>query len=279
VSAPTNAPGPLYPETHSSVTDYSMDDSSFVPVNKLPTKNQKNHSADQEYTEQEGSHSSLSMVKVSALRKESESDYFTYSFLPNNIVEIKSIFHTLGEQDVQIRKSEPKTDIIPCAGRKCLEIKISLRQGINANPIEVLALIDSGCTISIMDKQWAAEQSFQTTPLEKPMRARLADGSWGASEALNSVKATMSIGENHVEEMNFPCFNVGSHKVFLGYDWLKKNQPQINWADRWISFPRRDNLSVATIAVSIVEDSFLAQMQREFPTVFSDAIFRKGAVS
>ena len=102
MSASTNAPGPLYPETHSNVTDYSMDDSSFVQIDKLPTKNQKNHSADLEYAEQGRNHSSLSMVKVSALRKESESDYFTYSFLPNNIVEIKSIFHTLGESGVQI---------------------------------------------------------------------------------------------------------------------------------------------------------------------------------
>ena len=119
----------------------------------------------------------------------------------------------------------PKTDIISGQGKKSLEIKISLSQGINGKPIEVFALIDSGCTISIMDKNWAKDNKIQTLPLPQPMGGQLADGSISKSKATCFVGGTISIRANHSEEMTFPLFNTGKHKVYLGYDWLARNQP------------------------------------------------------
>ena len=221
-----------------------------------------------------GSRSSL-LLEESTTLEQSES-FLPGLFFFDNLVEINNhlLLRDPSEGGVLRDKPEktPKTDIIPGVGKKCLEIKISLSQGINGKPIEVYALIDSGCTISIMDGDWAKANKLQTLPLPQPLGGRLADGSISKSKATRFVGGTISIGANHSEEMTFPLFNTGKHKVYLGYDWLACNQPEINWSEKWLSLPRKETPPVIA-SVNVVDEELLKIMKKEFPDVFSDKIF------
>jgi len=43
----------------------------------------------------------------------------------------------------------------------------------------------------------------------------------------------MTIG-NHQELIQLSVTNLGNHGLFLGYDWLQKHNPTINWKDSLI---------------------------------------------
>src|SRR6202030_3385332 len=72
--------------------------------------------------------------------------------------------------------------------------------------------------------------------------------------------------------------NTGKHKVYLGYDWLMHNQPEINWSEKWLSLPRKETPPVIA-SVNIVDEELLEIMKKEFPDIFSDKIFTRGAIS
>ena len=42
----------------------------------------------------------------------------------------------------------------------------------------------------------------------------------------------------HEEEINFGVSNLGKTNVFLGYDWLKTHNPEIDWINNKIHFTR-----------------------------------------
>jgi len=44
----------------------------------------------------------------------------------------------------------------------------------------------------------------------------------------------MTIGD-HQELIQLSVTNLGNHDLFLGYDWLQKHNPSINWRDSLIS--------------------------------------------
>jgi len=48
------------------------------------------------------------------------------------------------------------------------------------------------------------------------------------------VEMNMTIGD-HQELIQLSVTNLGSHDLFLGYNWLQKHNPTINWKDSLIN--------------------------------------------
>ena len=48
------------------------------------------------------------------------------------------------------------------------------------------------------------------------------------------TRMNMTIGD-HQELIQLSVTNLGNHDLFLGYDWLQKHNPSINWRDSSIS--------------------------------------------
>ena len=54
------------------------------------------------------------------------------------------------------------------------------------------------------------------------------------SSVMEVVKINMIIG-NYQELIQLSVMNLGNHDLFLGYDWLQKHNPFINWRNFSIS--------------------------------------------
>ena len=62
------------------------------------------------------------------------------------------------------------------------------------------------------------------------------DGTENASGKLtHTLQLKVVIGE-HEEIMNFGVSNLGQSDLFLGHDWLKHHNPEINWETKIIKF-------------------------------------------
>jgi hypothetical protein len=45
-------------------------------------------------------------------------------------------------------------------------------------------------------------------------------------------------GQDHQERIDLAITKLGSHQLFLGYDWIKNHNPSINWQTGSIDFDR-----------------------------------------
>ena len=69
-----------------------------------------------------------------------------------------------------------------------------------------------------------------------PIPVYNADGMQNIGGSLKEwVRITIKIG-THEEEIDFGVSDLGKTNVFLGYDWLKTHNPEIDWVNNKIHF-------------------------------------------
>ena len=99
-------------------------------------------------------------------------------------------------------------------------------------------LIDSGCTKSIMDLDWAKGMGFNYQEMHKPMLFRNVDGSKNTGRVFqHSINIRLFMG-GHVENFQFILGKIYGHKIILGHDWLAIHNPKINWDSKFMDFSR-----------------------------------------
>ena len=97
------------------------------------------------------------------------------------------------------------------------------------------ALIDSGCTGSCINKEFVEKHGLNMIKPPKSIPVFNADGSNIAGWLTHMVQLQMIIG-NHKEIMELGVSNLGTSDIFLGHDWLKHHNPEIDWKGKTIEF-------------------------------------------
>lgn len=101
---------------------------------------------------------------------------------------------------------------------------------------EALALFDSGCTRTSIDKMFVRMNKIPTRPSKNPIAVRNADGSingWVKDYVDAELEVRDSEGNVHLEQIELQVVNLGGkHNMFIGYDWFEKHNPSIDWARR-----------------------------------------------
>ena len=93
------------------------------------------------------------------------------------------------------------------------------------------ALVDSGSSSSCISQRFIKKNLINTYPLPFPITCYNTDGSTNKDGSIMEImEMNMTIG-NHQELIQLSVTNLGSHNLFLGYDWLQKHNPTINWKD------------------------------------------------
>ncbi|KAH6579714.1 hypothetical protein BASA60_003173 [Batrachochytrium salamandrivorans] len=109
-----------------------------------------------------------------------------------------------------------------------------------------LALSDSGPFRTLTLSSWIAAPmifyGFQacsrsanpSLELSTPITLRLADGDSSSSLTHRTVPLQLHIGK-HVETATFYVTDL-CHGFILGYSWLERHNPRINWVSRMVEF-------------------------------------------
>ena len=93
----------------------------------------------------------------------------------------------------------------------------------------VNVLINSGCTKSIMDLDWARERGFNFKRMHKPMVFKNVDGTENVARVFcYSINIHLFLA-GHVENIQFILEKIYGHKIILRHDWLGLHNPKINW--------------------------------------------------
>ena len=112
-------------------------------------------------------------------------------------------------------------------------------------------LVDSGADESFMDWRLAKKLNLKLIPLPKALEAHALDGRLLCRITHRTDLIQMTISQEHTESMSFHLLNSPSHPLILGFPWLSKHNPHMNWATGEVTGWDR-NCSVTCIrAVSI----------------------------
>ena len=97
-------------------------------------------------------------------------------------------------------------------------------------------LIDSGSTHCFLDYDFIVSNSITTTLLATPIRLRLFDGS-SSSEIVSSTTLSCTFPDGSIHSIEFFVTKLDtSVSAVLGYSWLTRTNPCIDWATSQLSF-------------------------------------------
>jgi hypothetical protein len=110
-----------------------------------------------------------------------------------------------------------------------VKIPLSFRTLDTREVFSTTALLDSGATDSFIDKGMVDRHGLKVKILESPIPVFNADGGRNKlGDITGYVDLEMTVGD-HKEVMRLHATSLGQERIFIGHDWLKKHNPDINW--------------------------------------------------
>lgn len=101
---------------------------------------------------------------------------------------------------------------------------------------ELNALLDCGATGCYIDEGFVRAKGLNLEPLPRPIPVYNADGSHNEGGPIRSVAKMHLQIQDHVKVFNFAVTNTGKTDLIIGYDWLRKHNPSIDWHAGSITF-------------------------------------------
>ena len=119
-----------------------------------------------------------------------------------------------------------------------LTIPIQLTTTTTHKVFATRALVDSGCVGSCIDRDFVEKYDLKIHPTALPIPVYNADGSRNVDGSITGfVTVRLKIGD-HAEVISLAVTKVDSADIFLGHDWLKLHNPDIDWATNVLRFNR-----------------------------------------
>jgi len=123
-----------------------------------------------------------------------------------------------------------------------IDLKVTLTAQDAQTRYTARTLIDSGCTQSSVDIGFVRRYKLATRDVSRAVPVHNADGSLNGY-VKEHVEIPMEIidseGTVHRETIDLQVINLGGkHDIFLGYDWLQRHNPLIDWQNKEFSFAR-----------------------------------------
>src|SRR5258707_1175256 len=100
-----------------------------------------------------------------------------------------------------------------------------------------VALLASGSSHCFVDELFAKKNKLLLSKLPSTILLRLFDRStWNSVSHKTTIPLTFSTSETHQTEFYVTKLDKG-YSIVLGYDWLVRHNPSINWAETKVVFP------------------------------------------
>lgn len=90
--------------------------------------------------------------------------------------------------------------------------------------------IDSGADVSIINSELARQLGIERVPLPQPVPANALDGHALGMVTHQTVPVQMLLSGNHHESISFHILDSTRIPLLLGFPWLRRHNPHIDWA-------------------------------------------------
>jgi len=104
--------------------------------------------------------------------------------------------------------------------------------------MDVKALLDSGATGLFIDKKFVKEHGLRTHKLDIPIKVFNADGTQNLSGQITHEVNIVMRYKGHSEITVFKVCDLGKTSLIIGYTWLKRHNPSIDWTTDEVKLDR-----------------------------------------
>jgi len=123
-----------------------------------------------------------------------------------------------------------------------LPISISCDRGRGKKTVETKALVDSSAGGTFINQNFARTKGFRLQNLEHPITVYNVDGTLNKRGTIvHFVKTNVKIG-GRTQEIWFLVSGLGRQKVILGFPWLEKENPAIDWKKATLEWPPEERI-------------------------------------
>lgn len=157
-----------------------------------------------------------------------------------------------------------------------LEIQGTIQDSIQDTSYPATLLVDSGCSLSCIDRNYVRRKGLRAYKLSKPLPAYNADGTPNEGGTVTHyVRITLRL-KGHEENLILPITTLSRQDIFLGLDWLGKHNPTIDWATKKIAFPNGIRInafqttSTRIAAAAKKEEVHLPDQYKDFADIFDE---------
>ena len=136
-----------------------------------------------------------------------------------------------------LHELQQKPRFIQCKRQSdnAFKIKATLESP-SGETFDVITLLDSKCTRTTIDERFAKEKGLKTYKLPIPIPVYNADRSINSAGSIREFAIIKMRIRDHSKQIAMAMSNLSTHPIFLGYDWLKKHNPQIDWKAKTLQF-------------------------------------------
>ena len=98
------------------------------------------------------------------------------------------------------------------------------------------ALLDSESTGSCIGRKFMNDNEIRTRKTAILVPVHNTDGTLNKNGSItNYIFLRLSVGD-HMEQLEFAVADFGTHNLFIGHEWLKLHNPNIDWKTSEIRF-------------------------------------------
>ncbi|KAF5320253.1 hypothetical protein D9611_011326 [Ephemerocybe angulata] len=161
---------------------------------------------------------------------------------------------TATAEEVDTEPDTEATGTTTAAAKEYLLLECTFAAPDEPAQVSIAALIDSGATNCYMDTGFARMYDLPLQRLPTPVKLYNADGSENsAGDILTTCTVAMKV-HTHIETVTFYTTSI-KYPVVLGYAWLRKHNPSINWTTKEIRLDNCTGECGRTEATSVVNTS------------------------
>ena len=106
----------------------------------------------------------------------------------------------------------------------------------NGEELQLQVLVDSGCTHIRIDEQLVKKEKIKMEPMDRFFEVFNADRTKNG-EVTRFAPLEVEI-DRHKERIDVAVIDLNGTDMFLGYDWLVKHNPEVDWNKETMKFTR-----------------------------------------
>jgi len=110
-----------------------------------------------------------------------------------------------------------------------LSIPIQISGKTEKETVKTLALIDSGAGGEFIDQNYAKNSGLDIQQLEKPLKVFNVDGTSNKRGTIKYFVLLDITVNGRQEKIKLLMTGLGKQRIILGFPWLNRHNPEINW--------------------------------------------------
>ncbi|KAG5719202.1 hypothetical protein E4T56_gene11785 [Termitomyces sp. T112] len=134
--------------------------------------------------------------------------------------------------------SSPRPLKVHCSSTSSLHLNVEIETMDTQQTCGVMALLDSRAIGLFLDSGFVKCHGLTTQPLPKPIPVYNIDGMPNKAGTINSVVDLVLCYQNYVEHTMFAVPSLDRQDMILGFMWLCKHNPEVDWTKGQITMSR-----------------------------------------